>query len=74
MVIPAFLFLALAHQHSRATMLKRNKGKASFCEQKEAKKRLFIWAVLVSPPPAQTNKSFCAAFFKKRLLSFYWSP
>jgi hypothetical protein len=33
--------------------------------KKEAKNFL-NWAVLVSPPRAQTNKSFCAAFSKKR--------
>jgi hypothetical protein len=26
---------------------------------------------LVFPPPARHNKNFCAAFFKKRLLSFF---
>jgi hypothetical protein len=42
----------------------------SFCEQKEAKKLLLIWTwgVGVTTPMAQSHRSFCAAFFKKRLL------
>jgi hypothetical protein len=47
------------------------KGKASFCEQKEAKKLFYAgpWALSPTPPMAQHNKSFCGAFFKKRLLA-----
>jgi hypothetical protein len=44
--------------------------KASFCEQKEAKKLYYAgpWALSLTTPMAQHNKNFCAAFFKKRLL------
>jgi hypothetical protein len=47
-------------------------GEASFCEQKEAKKLYYAgpWAVSPLPPMTQHKRSFCAAFFKKRLLSF----
>jgi hypothetical protein len=50
----------------------REKGKTSFCEQKEAKKLFYAGPEALSPtkPITQHNKSFCAAFFKKRLLSF----
>jgi len=47
----------------------RNKRKTTFCEQKVAKKLCLLWAVRVSTPLAQSHKSFCAAFFKKRPLS-----
>jgi hypothetical protein len=55
---------------------KRREGRgrqerASFCEQKEAKK-LFCagaWALAVTQPMAQHKRSFCAAFFKKRPLA-----
>jgi hypothetical protein len=45
-------------------------GKASFCEQKEAKKLFYAgsWAMSATTPAAQRNKNFCAAFFKKRPL------
>jgi hypothetical protein len=48
------------------------KGKASFCEQKEAKKLCYAGPLAGSAttPMAQPNKSFCAAFFKKRPLLF----
>jgi hypothetical protein len=36
---------------------------------KKVPKTLLFWARATSTPQAQTNKSFCAAFFKKRLLS-----
>jgi hypothetical protein len=44
--------------------------KATFCEQKVAKKLCYAGpeAVSLATPMAQHNKSFCAAFFKKRLL------
>jgi hypothetical protein len=53
-------------------LLSEVKGKTSFCEQKEAKKLCYAgpWALSPTKPIAQHNKSFCAAFFKKRLLSF----
>jgi hypothetical protein len=46
------------------------KGKASFCEQKEAKKLFYAgsWAVSPTMPQARHKRSFCAAFFKKRPL------
>jgi hypothetical protein len=44
------------------------KGKSFFFEKKK-QKTFFYWAVLVSAPQAQTNKSFCAAFFKRRPLA-----
>jgi hypothetical protein len=49
----------------------QGKGKASFCEQKEAKRLCLLWAVGVvgATDSAQHRKSFCAAFFKKRPLS-----
>jgi hypothetical protein len=40
----------------------KQRRSAIFCEQKVAKN------FIVSPPPAQRQKNFCAAFFKKRLL------
>jgi hypothetical protein len=45
-------------------------GKATFCEQKVAKKLCYAgpWALSLTTPMAQRNKSFCAAFFKKRPL------
>jgi hypothetical protein len=47
------------------------KEKASFCEQKEAKKLFYAGpeAMSATMPTAQHKTSFCAAFFKKRLLS-----
>jgi hypothetical protein len=36
---------------------------------KKKQKNFFNRAVLAPTPPAQANKSFCAAFFKKRPLS-----
>jgi hypothetical protein len=44
--------------------------RASFCEQKEAKKLYSFWARAVSAARAQFQESFCAAFFKKRPLSY----
>jgi hypothetical protein len=44
----------------------------SFSEEKEAK-RLWEsapWALAYPTPMAQIQRSFCAAFFKKRLLLF----
>jgi hypothetical protein len=57
--------------NASATVLWQAKGKASFCEQKETKKLFYAgpWAVSATTPMAQHKKSFCAAFFKKRLLS-----
>jgi hypothetical protein len=51
---------------------KHREGKASFCEQKEAKKLFYAGpgALSRTKPQAQHKRSFCAAFFKKRLLSF----
>jgi hypothetical protein len=48
------------------------KKKTTFCEQKVAKKLYYAgpWALSPTTPTAQHNKNFCAAFFKKRLLSF----
>jgi hypothetical protein len=45
----------------------RAKGKASFCEQKEAKNFLLCWAmgVSVTTPMAQHNKKFLRRFFQK---------
>jgi hypothetical protein len=47
-------------------------ARTSFSEEKEAK-RLFCyvgtWALAAPQPTARRDKSFCAAFFKKRLLS-----
>jgi hypothetical protein len=53
----------------------RQKGRkvsATFCEQKVAKKlyESGLWAMSATTPITQHNKSFCGAFFKKRLLSF----
>jgi hypothetical protein len=50
----------------------RAKGSTSFCEQKEAKKLYESGprALSVTMPMTQHNKNFCAAFFKKRPLSF----
>jgi hypothetical protein len=51
---------------------------AGLCERRQEegfffakkKQKFFLnWAVLVAAPQAQSRKSFCAAFFKKRLLS-----
>jgi hypothetical protein len=46
-------------------------GKASFCEQKEAKNffNAGSWAFTRPTPWPSVAKSFCAAFFKKRPLS-----
>jgi hypothetical protein len=46
----------------------REERKGFFFEKKK-QKTFLNWAVLVSLPPAQSNKNFCAAFFKKRPLS-----
>jgi hypothetical protein len=48
-----------------------SEGKATFCEQKVAKKLYEFgpWALAPTTPMARHNESFCAAFFKKRLLS-----
>jgi hypothetical protein len=56
----------------RAKVQEEAKGKASFCEQKEAKKLYYAGAWAVSGPTLMLRhkKSFCAAFFKKRLLAF----
>jgi hypothetical protein len=50
----------------------RKKVRPTFCEQKVAKKLFYAgsWALAATQPVAQHNKSFCGAFFKKRLLSF----
>jgi hypothetical protein len=54
----------------------RRERKASFCEQKEAKKLCYagLWALSPTTPIAQQIRSFCAAFFKKRLLPFFSTP
>jgi hypothetical protein len=43
----------------------------SFCEQKEAKKLLLIWAMggRAITPMTQNNKRFLVLFFKKELLA-----
>jgi hypothetical protein len=40
--------------------------KATFCEQKVAKKLCYAgpWALSLTQPMAQHQKSFCAAFFR----------
>jgi uncharacterized protein (DUF2384 family) len=53
------------------------KASTSFSEEKEAKKDFFESdsAALKTPTPDdQIQKSFCAAFFKKRLLSVAFGP
>ena len=55
-------------------LLAKNKGRegrASFCGQKEAKKLFYAGPEAMSPttPMPQHERSFCAAFFKKRPLS-----
>jgi hypothetical protein len=57
--------------HPRKQTARAKKVSASFCEQKEAKKLYEpgLWAMSATTPQAQHNKSFCGAFFKKRLLS-----
>ncbi|HVE20802.1 MAG TPA: hypothetical protein VNC39_02410 [Acidocella sp.] len=52
----------------RAPLANRLQEKASFCEQKEAKKLYLSWTmgVVADTAHAQHNKSFCGAFFKKR--------
>jgi hypothetical protein len=47
----------------------KGKGRGFFFEKKK-QKTFLNWAVLVETPPAQCQKSFCAAFFKRRPLSF----
>jgi hypothetical protein len=51
-------------------MTSRKRGRSTFCEQKVAKKLYEIgsWALAATQPMAQHRKSFCGAFFKKRLL------
>ncbi|HEY1857299.1 hypothetical protein [Acidocella sp.] len=53
------------------TIQKQEKGKAAFCEQKEAKKLYSSgpWAAPATTPMAQHRRNFCATFFKKRPLS-----
>jgi hypothetical protein len=41
----------------------------SFFEKKEPKKLLRLASRELGTPLAKTNKSFCRAFFKKRVLS-----
>jgi hypothetical protein len=50
--------------------LGESEGKATFCEQKVAKKLCYagLWAMSPTMPQAQHKRSFCAAFFKKRPL------
>jgi hypothetical protein len=49
----------------------KKEGKATFCEQKVAKKFLLLCARAVSTPQAQVRKSFLRRFFsKKRPLAF----
>jgi hypothetical protein len=50
-------------------VLGKGKERGFFFEKKK-QKTFLNWAVLLSRPPAQIRKSFCAAFFKKRPLSF----
>jgi hypothetical protein len=47
------------------------KASTSFSEEKEAKRLPLYWAMGVGKiaPMAQSQKSFCAAFFKKRPLA-----
>jgi hypothetical protein len=42
----------------------------AFSEEKAAKRLLLIWAMGVARARHPNDKSFCAAFFKKRLLAF----
>jgi hypothetical protein len=45
--------------------------KASFCEQKEAKKPFLNWAVLASAPRAQISQKFLHRFFQKAASSYF---
>jgi hypothetical protein len=51
--------------------VKANQGKATFCEQKVAKKLCYAgsWALWATTPMTQHSKKFLRRFFKKRLLS-----
>jgi hypothetical protein len=46
------------------------KGRLLFVDKKKQKNFFYAgpWALPATMPMAQRNKSFCAAFFKKRLL------
>jgi hypothetical protein len=48
-------------------------GKASFCEQKEAKKLFYAgsWALSPTMPIAQHKKKFLRRFFQKAAAFFY---
>jgi hypothetical protein len=47
---------------------RQGKGKATFCEQKVAKKLYFAgpWAVSETTPTTQHNRSFLRRFFSKK--------
>ena len=64
-----FLLVLFVHR-ANFTDPSREKGRKRFFFEKRTKKLFLNWAVLVSAPPAQSQRSFCAAFSKKRPSSF----
>jgi hypothetical protein len=61
--------------HGPGRRLKRDAvQKASFCEQKEAKKLCESGLCGFHRPRPRSSKSFCAAFFEKRPLSSFFNP
>jgi hypothetical protein len=51
---------------SSVVVAQASEGRASFCEQKEAKKLCYAgsWVMSATTPIAQHKRSFCAAFQK----------
>src|ERR1700744_801401 len=55
----------------RVVGVRVSKGKATFCEQKVAKKLCYSGPVSAPAPRAQIRRSFCAAFLGQAFRRFY---